>query len=217
MIKIEKLVPKGLKVTLEPGKHATLNLKASHTIDANVVKRAVAAMLTGLGIDRTEENFKETPERVTKMWTTWLQPQSLKLAVFESIGGSMVTLVDHRTVSMCPHHMLPVELLVNMAYIPQNYVVGISKLARLADFASSSFMLQEHISEFVAELLEALLQPKGAAVAVAGTHGCMRMRGIRSPGWVVTTALRGVYLTDEKARAEFYESTRVHSPVNGGP
>lgn len=160
-------------------------------------------LLNGMGIDRRDGNFKETSSRVTKMWTEWMKPHKIKIKVFETESDSAVTLLQHKTVSMCPHHMLPYDLIVSLGYIPKDYAVGLSKLARLIDMTCSSFILQENIGVFLTHIMEALLLPLGVACRVEGAHGCMRLRGVRTPGTVVTTTLRGVFFDDVRAREEF--------------
>lgn len=211
--RIKKLTPAGMKIELVQKKHAVLSLKASHGFTDKGVKNAVSRMLSCLGMDTRDPNLKDTPRRVAHMWAEWLTPKTLDLTCFESESSSLVTLNNHKSVSVCPHHMLPFELMFNIAYIPQDYVLGLSKLSRLANFVSGSFMLQEHISELVCELLNVLVQPKGVAVSVRGVHGCMRLRGVMSEGSTNTVTLKGVFLTDEKARAEFYHACGPNTMV----
>jgi len=200
---LAKMFPKGVKVGLEKGSLATLEM--NHKVDPKAVNRAVHAMLNGLGLDRTDENLVETPRRVTKLWQDWLQPRRLEMKAFSG-GGPMVTLVHHRSLSMCPHHMLPVEIIGSLAYIPQDWKVGLSKLARLIDFCGASLMLQENATEAIADLMDALLTPTGVMCQLIGRHGCMRLRGVKTNGPVVTTSLRGVFYTDSKARQEFSDA-----------
>lgn len=202
---LKDLVPGILDVKLTPQKGGTIKVEATRNFNRDGVVRAVTSMLRNFGIDTREENFHETPKRVTKMWEEWLAPKTVDLKVFSTQAKGAVTLLSHKSVSVCPHHLLPFSMDVDLAYIPQTYAVGLSKLARFIDLACSSFALQEDIPEFIVEILDVLLVPKGVICRTRAEHGCMRMRGVRTGGCVVTTSLRGVYLTDEKARMEFLQ------------
>lgn len=200
--KLLQWLPKGMHVELDPKVKAVITLKKSHKISDAAVKNAVSRLIGALGLDTRDENLQETPRRILKLWTEFLKPQVLELKTFAG-PGAMVMLKRHRFVAVCPHHLLPFEMVGNVAYIPQDHRVGLSKLCRILEFAGNGFMLQENITEFTAELLSNLLLPRGVAVSVSGEHGCMRLRGVRTTGSVTTTAVRGVFLTDEKARNEF--------------
>lgn len=205
--KMESLIPGNVVLTIHPRVEAVIEIKISHIYNDRAMARAVKAMLLAMGLDLRDGNFNDTPARVARMWGEWLQPRSFKLPVFPTPSEGMVTLVGHKTTTVCPHHLLPVELTVDLAYIPQGTTVGISKLARLVDFVCTSFTLQENIGEFATSLLQALLLPKGAYCRVRGKHGCMRLRGIRSTGEIVTTSEKGIFLSDEKSRVDFHNAT----------
>lgn len=207
-MKIQDLLHNGFKIDLVERDHATLSLAMSHNVSEQGVRSAITSLLKNFGVDSRDVNFRETPRRVSKLWAEWLKPRTLELKTFPSPAEDMVTLVGHRALSVCPHHLLPFDLVCDIAYIPTNHVVGLSKLARLVDFTCGSFLLQENITQLMAEVLNSLLLPRGVAVRVKGTHGCMKHRGVRTEGHVVTSAMRGVFMTDEKARQEFYEVTR---------
>ncbi len=205
---IAELLHTGLKVTLTERDKAVLSLSMTHgTISEQGIKNAVASLLRNFGVDLRDPNFIETPRRVSKLYSEWLKPKTLEIKSFPSPSDDMVCLVNHRCISVCPHHLLPFDLVVDIAYIPTGHVVGLSKLARLANFASGSFLLQENITQLNAEVLNSLLLPKGVAVRVTGVHGCMRYRGVFTEGHVTTSAMRGTFMTDEKARSEFYHVT----------
>jgi len=200
------LIPGSVSIEIQERVEAHIKVSLSHGIDEIALRRAVGMMLRAFGVNGRDVNFKETPRRVTALWKEWLKSRELALPVFPTRGKGMVTLRNHRAITVCPHHLLPVELRADVAYIPQGHVVGISKLARVVNLVAGSFMLQEHISEFVVQLLDTLLLPKGVLVRVIGQHGCMRLRGVYSEGDIVTTNMSGVYLTDEKARSEVFNS-----------
>lgn len=203
---LERLLPRGMEVQLDPHHKAVLTINKKHNINVIGFDRAVRNFIGNLGLDIKDVNLKDTPRRVTKLWTEWLKPQTLELKTFPGKSG-MVILKNHRFISVCPHHLLPFEMIGSVAYVPQDHVLGISKLPRMLNFAGVGMMLQESITEFCADLLDTLLQPRGVAVSVTGIHGCMRLRGVESGGSITTTAVRGVFLTDEKARSEFLHTS----------
>ena len=202
-MELKHKLPGIAELNLEPMRGGRIRLEATRHFNELGVQRAVFQLLRNFGVDMRDPNFAETAKRVTKMWNKWLEPQEVNLAVFESDAKGAVCLYGHKAVSVCPHHLLPFEMIVDLAYVPQGYVVGLSKLSRLIDLACASFALQEHIPDFVVKVMTAILIPRGAICRVRARHGCMRLRGVRTSGEVITTALDGVYLTDEKARHEF--------------
>ena len=206
--KLKSLIPGEVEIEINPTHSARISIKVAHDIDKVGLQRAASAMLRSFGLNGGRENFKDTPKRIMQMWSDWLAPQTLDLPVFTtpSTSSGMVLLRNHSAVTVCPHHLLPVEVTVDVGYLPQNHVVGISKLPRFVNAVCGSFMLQEHISEFIAQTLDCLLQPKGVVCRVRGTHGCMHLRGVRSTGDILTTTCTGVFLTDDKARNEFVQS-----------
>ena len=203
MEKLSDLVPGIVKVDLLPGKGGRITVEATRHINPLGIQRAVSMLLSNFGVDTKGENFKETPKRVTKMWQEWLSPKTVELKVFSTQSKGAVTLTGHNTVCVCPHHLLPFEMVVDLAYLPQGYAVGLSKLARFIDLACASFALQEDVPEFVVKIIDALLLPRGVICRTRARHGCMRLRGVRTTGEVTTMSLSGAYLTDEKARYEF--------------
>lgn len=197
-----KLLP-GANLNVTPHEGLTFKLEVTRTFNDEAAKNAVSRLLMAFGVNRSDENFKGTPARVVKMWKSWLEPKEVKFAVFQSDAEGAVTCTGHKAVSCCPHHLLPFELDVDVGYIPNGYVVGLSKLPRLVDVVASSFALQEHIPEAIVRILSVLLTPRGAICRVRSRHGCMRLRGVRTPSEVTVTAVAGVFHTDEKARNEF--------------
>lgn len=188
----------------------SLELSLKHKIDPKVINRVAQLLVHSLGLDIGSQHFAETPARIAKLWTTFLSPASLTLKAFETRSNTLVLCRNHPAVTLCPHHLLPVEMFCDLAYIPNGWALGLSKLPRLLDLIGSSFMLQEELTDTVVKLLDRLLMPKGVACRVVARHGCMRLRGVRTPGEVITTSVSGVYLTDEKARSEFLSGLDNH-------
>jgi GTP cyclohydrolase I len=178
------------------------------------IKRATKAadhLLVSLGYDMEHQDIKDTPARVAKLLASYVDPgPAPELRTFPASFASMVTVVDHRAYTKCPHHLETVEMDVSVAYLPNGKVLGISKLPRTVDFLSKGLMLQEEIAEAIAEGLMNALNPLGVAVFIQGRHMCVRSRGVKSYNSdMVTTVVRGLYKEDVKAREEFFSTIQL--------
>lgn len=160
-----------------------------------------------------EENFKDTPARVARAYcdifegceNTQDQVDEILQTAFPSSSNNMVVETGIRCFSMCPHHLLPVEYLVTVAYIPSEdgKVLGLSKLARLVTLLAKRPMLQEEYAQQIVDQLQKI-GVEGAAAIVEGQHMCMRMRGVKSVGGSVTTSsVSGCFRTDPSCKQEF--------------
>ena len=176
------------------------------------VEAAVRKLLLTLDMDLANRDLQETPQRVAKMLMAEVKPATHEeltsiLKTFDEPDDSydsMIVLTNHRCFTRCPHHLMPVEMDVSVAYIPHEKFLGLSKLARLANFMSRGWMLQEEVAEGIVKALEGALNPLGAAVHIAARHTCMRARGVMSThSEVVTSRVRGFFKEDQKARDEF--------------
>ena len=177
---------------------------------------AVKLLLMSVGEDIDREGLIDTPNRVARMYEEIFggysqDPEELLKVTFDSDDGegdkygSLVLVKDIPLYSHCEHHMVPFFGKAHVAYIPEEKVVGISKIARLIDCYAKRFQIQERLTTQIANTLEKFLNPKGVAVVVEAEHMCMTMRGVRKPGAkTVTSALKGVFLKEVDARAEFY-------------
>lgn len=173
-------------------------------MDIEQMERGVALLLTGMGVDLNDSNFKGTAKRVARLYKEMLTPHKNNWATFPSPSKGIICLRGHRVFAICPHHLMPVELRAYVAYIPKDKVLGLSKLARVVEQHLTKPIMQEELGDLVANSLEETLLCQGVAVVLAGTHGCMRFRGIETTGDVVTSALRGLFLHSEPARSEFF-------------
>jgi len=163
-------------------------------------------ILETLDYDLTDRNLRDTPTRVAKLWLKELGKQSptRKLfRVFPEEHSQMICCIGHLTWTRCPHHLERVRLIVSIGYVPNGYVIGLSKLARIADFYARGLVLQETYTDTLAEGLLVALKAKGVGVRVLGRHLCMRARGPKTSSVVATTALRGSFLDDPTTREEF--------------
>lgn len=181
------------------------------------VTEGVKLILEGLkdefGIDPTDENFKDTPARVSRayaeifagMAATQDQVNGILKTAYKSDLNEMVIVGPVNVFSFCPHHLLPVEMIIHVAYVPKGKVLGLSKLARLSQILGARPALQEDTTRDIAEALMRGLKPKGAACSIKGRHFCMAMRGAKADAaWTTTNSMEGVFLEKQNgARQEF--------------
>jgi len=168
------------------------------------------ALLARLGEDPTRKGLVRTPERVEQS-LRWLTRgyemearEVIGRALFEEQHESMVIVKDIEMYSMCEHHMLPFFGKVHVAYIPDGRIVGLSKLARVVDVFARRLQVQERMTEQIAEALSDALQPQGVGVICEAYHLCMMMRGVeKQNSKTITSAMRGVFMDDNKTREEF--------------
>jgi GTP cyclohydrolase I len=151
------------------------------------------------------ENFDDTPRRYIKTFEDLLNRPKPKLTTFPLNGvASMLFIKDYITWSLCPHHLLPVRYTCKIGYIPEQKVLGLSKLCRIADYVMSALPLQEEIPGMIHAVLKFAISPKGCGVIITGEHLCMRMRGVQSENTTaVSSGMYGVFFTEAKAREEF--------------
>jgi GTP cyclohydrolase I len=165
--------------------------------------------LMAVGDDPTREGILETPKRVVKMWDEIYKgykqnPEDIFKTFDKGTYDQMVVLRGSELYSMCEHHMLPFFGKVHVAYIPNEKVIGISKLARLVDIFSKRLQIQERIGEQVTTAIMKYLKPKGAACVIEATHLCMKMRGVEKQNSImVTSSLKGEFLDNPSAKQEF--------------
>jgi GTP cyclohydrolase I len=153
-------------------------------------------LLEGLGIDwQRDHNFIDTPQRVAKFYAEFFGKPVQEPKWFAEKHNQMIVLRHHQAWTLCPHHLLPVELDISAAYIPSGNVLGISKMVRLMDRSLDRPRTQEQITDMIADALMKG-QVRGAACRTAGKHGCMLIRGVRTRSDVVMTALRGIFSPD---------------------
>jgi GTP cyclohydrolase I len=136
-------------------------------------------------------------------------------ALFEETHRNMVLVKDIELYSLCEHHLLPFFGKVHVAYVPKGRIVGLSKVARLVEVFARRFQVQERLTEQVAQALWETVRPQGVAVVVEAFHLCMMMRGVeKQNSKTITSAMRGVFLEDQRTRDEFLRlTTSNHQPL----
>ena len=174
------------------------------------VQDAIRTLLEWAGDDPTREGLVDTPKRVARAWLEYCEGYDTDPAihlsrVFHEVGGydEVVLLKDIPFQSHCEHHMAPITGTASIAYLPDQKVVGISKLARVLHGYARRLQIQERLTAQVAQCIWDNLEPQGVAVVIEAQHGCMTGRGVRTPGVGMTTSkLFGCFLEDPRSRKE---------------
>ena len=178
-------------------------------IDQEAIKEHIRGILIALGDDPDREGLRETPDRVARMYAEVFegmnysndeiaQMYSKSFDVPDEGNNDMVVVKDIEVFSYCEHHMaLMYDMKVTVAYIPNKRVIGLSKIARIADMVAKRLQLQERIGTDIADVISKATGSEDVAVYIEGNHSCMTARGIKKPSAkTVTTTLRGRFETD---------------------
>lgn len=184
------------------------------------VKLITRSLLSVLGQDPNREGLLRTPQRMARMYEELLSGYDVKIgalvngALFDVDYEEMVVVKDIEFYSLCEHHLLPFFGRAHVAYIPDRQVIGLSKIPRIVDMYARRLQVQERMTKEIAEQLVSVLQPRGVAVVLEGTHLCMAMRGVRQQGaHMRTSVMRGQFQDDAALRQEFLQQIRVRSEL----
>lgn len=175
-----------------------------------------ADILSTMGEDPNREGLLKTPERVAKslQYLTHgydINPKEILLsAMFKEEYSQMVIVKDIEVYSLCEHHMLPFFGKAHVAYIPNGYIVGLSKIPRIVDAFSRRLQVQERLTNEIRDCIQEALNPMGVAVVIECKHLCMSMRGIQKQNSVTTTSAFTGEFANERTRTEFLQLIKAN-------
>jgi len=166
------------------------------------VERGAKLILEGLGVDLTDHNFASTPARVAKVYEEMFCPKETGWPVFDEDYTDIVILKGHTFYTLCPHHMLPVEIRASVAYFPNGKVIGASKLCRLIHEVNRKPLTQEKLTDLICSAIQDYTKgtSRGEAVLLQGEHDCFKIRGIKSNASMVTYKFKGLFEDAENQR-----------------
>jgi GTP cyclohydrolase I len=180
------------------------------------IVEGVRLILQGIGDDPSRAGVVDTPSRVAHMYEEIFagigrDPAELITVIQGADHDEMIMVRDIPLASVCEHHLIPFMGKAHVAYIPakDGRITGLSKIARVVDLLSKRPQVQERLTTQIAEALERALEPRGVFVLIEAEHLCMTMRGVRKPGaQTVTSAVRGLFRSDARTRAEALEHVK---------
>ena len=190
--------------------------------DAKVTEQLAShyrEILRLLGEDPTREGLLKTPERVARSMQFLTKGYEedgsaiIQSAMFREEYSQMVVVKDIELYSMCEHHMLPFYGKAHIAYVPNGYLTGLSKIARVVETFARRLQLQERLTVQIRDCIQNNLNPLGVAVVIEASHMCMQIRGVQKQNSVTTTsAFTGAFLKDSRTRNEFFDiiGTKLH-------
>lgn len=193
----------------------TTEIEVPEALDTGKIADLVRQMLVQLGEDPNRDGLRRTPERYEKAMrflTSGYRQDPEKLlngAVFKVCYDEMVVVRDIELYSLCEHHLLPFFGRAHVAYIPNNKVVGLSKIARMVNMYARRLQIQERLTSQIANAIQDKLNPQGVGVIVEARHLCMVMRGVEKQHSTATTsAMLGVFRENKQTRDEFLSLVR---------
>ncbi len=183
--------------------------KLKKKVDLDKIAQGVRLMLEGMGEDPTREGLQKTPERVADFYAEltegmWVDASEHIVPLPGDSHDEMVIVKDISIASVCEHHLAPFTGKCHIAYIPKGgRIVGLSKLARIAEVFARRLQVQERLTQQIAQTLFNKLRPIGVMVVIEAEHTCMTLRGVKKPGAItITSAVLGGFRKDSRTRAE---------------
>jgi GTP cyclohydrolase IA len=181
---------------------------------------AVRTLLRWAGEDPSREGLLDTPRRVVEAYRDWfsgyaIDPADYLARTFEEVAGydELIVLRGIEFSSHCEHHMAPIIGRAHVGYLPDNKVVGISKLARVVEAYARRFQVQEKMTAEIAACIDQVLKPRGVGVVIEASHQCMTTRGVHKTGVsMVTSQMLGAFRDDARTRAEFLQFVGLTGP-----
>ena len=176
-------------------------------MDEDKIKKAVYDLLVAIGEDPSRDGLIDTPRRVSNMYKELLSQDKINYTTFESTYDDIIIVKDIEFSSMCEHHLLPFFGVVHIAYIPNNKIIGLSKIARVVEKYAKRLQVQERMTEEIVQDLRDNLNTNNIAIYVEAKHMCMVARGVRKElSSTVTVKLSGKFKNDRKD--DFYSLIR---------
>jgi GTP cyclohydrolase I len=162
-------------------------------------------LLLAIGEDPDREGLLDTPRRWADSWREFIEydPGTIETTFASVDAGQLVCVSGLRVSSLCEHHLLPFWCDVAIGYIPDEKVLGLSKFARIAHQFAHQLQLQERLGQQIADEVSRITGTENVAVVLKGEHLCMTVRGIRTPGQMSSSVMRGVFRAESEMRMEF--------------
>lgn len=174
------------------------------------MEELIAEILYRIDNDPEREGIQKTPERIARSLAFLTEGykkdphEVVNGALYKQDHQNMVLVKDIEIYSLCEHHLLPFFGKAHIAYIPDGHILGLSKFARLAEIYTRRLQTQERLTEQIAQAVWETTTPQGVAVVIEASHLCMMMRGVQKQNSkTITSAMRGVFLDDQRTRDEF--------------
>jgi GTP cyclohydrolase IA len=182
--------------------------------DLDAAEEAAARFLTAMGIPLDSESLRGTPRRMAEAYAELFAPRPFDLTTFPNDEG-YDELVLARAIpvrSVCEHHLLPFVGVAHVGYLPNERILGLSKLARIVEHFACRPQVQERLTKQIADWLSEQLHPVGVGVVIEAEHTCMTLRGVKATGSnTVTSTLLGTLRDDARSRQEFFALTGVNA------
>ena len=203
------------KVTVPTGgSDGSRRLRVVHgrqEVNLPAAEQAVRDLLLALGRDPASPHLADTPRRVAESFTEMLTPREFDLTTFpnDEHHDELVLARNIRVQSLCEHHMLPFTGIAHVGYLPDERILGLSKLARVVELFARDLQVQERLTVQVAKWLQDHLAPKGVGVVIEAEHMCMSLRGVQARGSrTITSSVHGVLRENAASRQEFFMLAR---------
>jgi GTP cyclohydrolase I len=206
------------KEAITTNTHPNFDFDQGTLLDATckqVIADGISSMLNAVGDRVDAQGTADTPKRVANMYDELLSGYSidpvelLNNAMFDVEYDEMVVVKDIDFYSLCEHHLLPFYGKAHVGYLPNQKVVGLSKIPRLVEMFARRLQVQERMTQQIATVMDDLIEPAGIGVVVEAQHLCAAMRGVRKPNTLMTTsAVRGLFKKNSLTREEFFSHVR---------